>query len=114
MKDLIMPDTKRLQTEFLVNYGNELLRINGLKVGDEIETEFEYEKTSTRYKSREIDKYTYKKLAKGILKIDDNSCLYAESIENMQFYEYVQERRKYYYKSVMKKSIKRFGVGFIY
>jgi len=70
------------------------LRINNLKIGDEIEIEFDYEKVSTRYKSREMDKYTYKKLAKGILKIDENGGLYAESIDNMIFYDYVKEGRK--------------------
>lgn len=114
MKELIMPDTKRLQSEYLVNYGKEFLRLNNLNVGDEIELAFDYEVTKTRYKSRELDKYTFQKNAKGILKLDDNGFLFAESLENMQFYEYTKDFRRYYYKSVMKKSIKRFGTGFIY
>lgn len=112
--DIVFPDTKRLHSEFLVNYGKEFLKINNLNIGDEVDLEFDYEVTKSRYKSREIDKFTFKKLAKGVLKLDENGFLFAESIENMQFYEYTKNGRSYYYKQITKKSIKRFGTGFIY
>ena len=114
MKDLILPDRKKFETEFLINYGKQLLELNGLDIGDEIEIQFDYETVKSRYKSRELDKYTYQKLAKGILKTNEEGCLYAESLDDMVFYEYTRQGRKYYYKQVMRKSIKMFGVGFIY
>lgn len=114
MKELIMPDTQKLQSEYLLNYGKEFLRLNNLNVGDEIELPFDYEVTKTRYKSRELEKYTFQKNATGVLKLDDTGFLYAESLENMQFYEHTRDGRRWYYRSVMKKSIKRFGTGFIY
>lgn len=114
MKELIMPDTKKLQSQYLVNYGKEFLILNNLNIGDEIELPFDYEVTKTRYKTREIDKFTFQKNAKGVLKLDENGFLFAESLDNMQFYEYTKDGRKYYYKQVTRKSIKRFGTGFIY
>ena len=114
-KELIFPDIKQLHIEFLRNYGNEFLKLNSLKVGDEIELEFDYDVLRSVYKSRERNKYNYKKLAKGILKLDENQCLIAESLDDFQFYHYIQVRQgRYEWKSEIRKSIRRFGNGFIY
>jgi len=114
-KEIIFPDTKKLHIEFLINYCNEFLKLNNLMVGDEIEIEFDYQKLSSGYKSREMICHTWQKLSKGILKVDEDGCLFAESIENFTFYNYVQIRgNRYVYQSEVRKSIKKFGTGFIY
>lgn len=59
--------------------------------------------------------FTTEKKAKGILRIDEEGCLYAESIDNFTFYNHIQVRGgKYAWQSQNRKSIKRFGTGFIY
>lgn len=116
-KEIIFPDIKKLHIEFLINYGIEFLKLNCLKIGDEIELEFDYDVLRSVYKSREMNKYTWKKLAKGILKLDENGCLYAESIDNFTFYWHAPIRpgsNKYAWHSKNTKSIKKFGTGFIY
>lgn len=112
--NLIFPDTKRLHIEFLKTYRDEFLKLNNLKVGDEIELEFDYQQLRSRYKSREMDSYTWQKLAKGILKLDEDGCLYAESLDDFTFYHHVQVYGKYKWQSEIRKSIKKFGTGFIY
>jgi len=114
MKELIFPDTKQLHIEFLKNYGDEFLRINNLKLGDEIEIEFDYEQLRSGYKSRELNRTVWKKLAKGILKLDEDGCLYAESFEDFTFYWQEYIFGKYKWNSESRKSIRKFGTGFIY
>lgn len=114
---LIFPDTKKLHIEFLKTYRDEFLRINNLKVGDEVELEFDYQVLRTSYNRREQNAYTWQKLAKGILKLDEDGCLYAESLDNFTFYWHAPIRpnsNKYTWKSENRKSIKKFGTGFIY
>lgn len=114
-KELVLPDTKQSHIEFLVNYGNKILELNNLNVGDEIEIEFDYDVLRSQYKSRERSRFNFKKLAKGILKLDENNCLIAESIDDFDFWTYTQIRsNKYEWKLDRRKSIKRFGTGFIY
>jgi len=114
---IIFPDTKKLHIDFLKTYRDEFLKLNNLKVGDEIELEFDYDVLRSAYKSREMNKYTLKKLAKGTLKLDDDGCLYAESLDDFTFYWHAPIRpgsTKYAWKSENRKSIKKFGTGFIY
>jgi len=113
------PDKAKLQNEYLVKYGEQFLILNNLKVGDEVILEFPYEGVSQKYKSREMEKYTYKKKVKGILKIDEQGRLYAESLEDMQFYNYTSNgfsgrSRKSWYQPISKKSIVKFGTGFVF
>ncbi len=114
MSEIIFPDTKQLHLEFLINYGKEFLKINNIKVGDEVELSFQYDGLRSRYKSREMDRFTFDKVCKGILKLDENGCLYAESLDNFTFYWQAQVCGKYKWHSESRKSIKRFGTGFIY
>ena len=111
--EIIFPDTKKLHIDFLINYSNEFLKLNSLKVGDEIEIEFDYQVLRSGYKSREMNSYTWQKVTKGILKLDNDGCLYAESLDNFTFYKHIQVRGKYVWQSENRKSIKRFGTGFI-
>ncbi|MEP7198034.1 MAG: hypothetical protein ABI851_16060 [Saprospiraceae bacterium] len=116
---VVYPDKVKLQNEYLVNYGKEFLNINKLIVGDEIIMEFPYEGLSQKYKSREMEKFSYKKTIKGILKLDDIGRLYAESLDDLVFYEYTSNgysgrQRKNWYKEVRKKSVVRFGTGFVF
>jgi len=111
---LIFPDKEKLHIEFLVNYGNELLKLNNLKVGDEIEIEFDYEQLRSGYKSRELNRMVWQKLAKGVLKLDEDGCLYAESLDDFTFYWQTQVFGKYKWQSETRKSIRKFGTGFIY
>jgi len=113
------PDKAKLQNEYLVKYGEQFLILNNLKVGHEVILEFPYEGVSQKYKSREMEKYTYKKKVKGILKIDEQGRLYAESLEDMQFYNYTSNgfsgrSRKSRYQPISKKSIVKFGTGFVF
>ena len=103
MLSVVYPDKVKLQNEYLVSYGKEFLRINNLKVGDEIDLEFPYEGVSQKYKSREMEKFSYKTTTRGILKLDDVGRLYAESIKDLVFYEYTSNgysgrNRKSWYK----------------
>ena len=114
MSEIIFPDTKKLHIEFLKTYRDEFLKLNNLKVGDEIELEFDYEKLSSKYKSRELQTHTYQKVAIGILKLNEDGCLYAESINDFDFYNHVKVRgNRYEYRKDSRKSIKKFGTGFI-
>jgi hypothetical protein len=119
MLSVVYPDKVKLQNEYLVNYGKEFLRINCLKVGDEIELEFPYEFVRQKYKSREMEKYSGKKIGKGILKLDDAGRLYAESLDDFVFYNhtsngYTGRSRRSWYEEVRKKSVIRFGTGFVF
>lgn len=116
---VVYPDKVKLQNEYLVNYGKEFLRINDLKVGDEIELEFPYEFIKQKYKSREMEKYSGKKIGKGTLKLDDVGRLYAESLDDFVFYKYTSNgytgrSRRSWYEEVRKKSVIRFGTGFVF
>lgn len=116
---VVYPDKVKLQNEYLVNYGKEFLRINDLKVGDEIELDFPYEFVRQKYKSREMEKYSDKKTGKGILKLDDVGRLYAESLDDFVFYKYTSNgytgrSRRSWYEEVRKKSVIRFGTGFVF
>ncbi len=117
--EYIMPNDKALKNEYLRSYGYEFLKLNNLQVGDEVEMDFPYEGVSSGYKTREMSKYTYKQNAKGILKLDENQLLYAESLDNFSFYEYKNNglrgrSQRNYYQEYKKKSIIKFGVGFIF
>lgn len=118
MKDLIYPNKDTLQKEYLRIYGEKFLLLNNLKVDDEIELLFPYERVSIPYKLRELCKYIYKMLCMGILKLDEDGCLYAESIDELDFYESRMKNKgrnvvtEYWHKK--KKSIVKFGTGFIH
>jgi hypothetical protein len=115
----LYPDKQQLENEYLKKYGEEFLKLNNLKVGDEVEMNFDYEGISSGYgRGAEPNKYTYKKLAKGILKITHLGLLYAESIENMPFFDWVNNNRtgrarRAWYQPNPKKSVIKFGVGYI-
>lgn len=115
--EIIFPDTKKLHIEFLKTYRDEFLKLNNLKIGDEIELEFDYQVLRTSYNRREQNAYTFKKLAKGVLKLDEDNCLYAESLDDFTFYWNAPLRtgsNKYAWRSENRKSIKKLGTGFIY
>lgn len=115
--ELIFPETKKLHIEFLKTYRDEFLKLNNLKIGDKIEIEFDYQVLRSSYNRREQNAYTFQKLCKGILKLDDDGCLYAESLDDFTFYSNVPIRpdsNKYGWRSESRKSIKKFGTGFIY
>jgi hypothetical protein len=113
------PDKEKLQDEYLKKYGEEFLKLNNLKLGDIITIKFTYEEVKSQYKSRKLERYTSNKLANGILKSNEKGLLYAESIEDMEFYHHCSNglsgrSNRTWYKKVMKKSIHKFGTGFIY
>lgn len=112
------PNKKELELEFLRNYGENFLGLNSLKIGDVIEIEFPYQ-TCYRNEKRELVSASWKRVEKGVLKYDENNVLYAESIENLPFYPYGSngkrgrlEKREPVYRP--KKSIVKFGTGFIH
>ena len=109
-----MPDKTKLQLQYKKIYGNEFLRLNNLKVGDCVKMEFDYQKIESIPRSKGKLIKTYKKNTEGVLKLDNDGVLYAESNELMDFY-YVSydfyNRAKYNLQK--RKSIIKFGGGFI-
>lgn len=113
-----LPDKLKLQNEYLKRYGEEFLLLNDLKVGDEVILDFNYQSIHTKYNSRELERFNNYKKAKGILKLDENGCLFAESIDDADFYVsksngFCGRSRRTWYQLERKKSIYKFGVGFI-
>lgn len=100
-----------LEKEYKLRFKEEFLKLNGLQIGDEVEMEFNYEKI-TREKSKE-HKVTFSKTLKGILKETEEGFLYAESLEVLPFYKFVNHIRRGYYESTPRKSVIKFGTGFI-
>ncbi len=116
LKEIKYPDKNHLEKQFLRNYGEQFLSLNNLKVGEVIEIEFPYHQLKSNYK--QTARYTYLKLCKGILKLDEWQCLYAESIDNLPFYDSVSISRGRHIKSeyvrLERRSIVKFGTGFIH
>lgn len=113
----LYPDKDKLNLEFRKNYGEEFLKLNGLKIGDIVEISFKYQTCYRGYKNEQFTS-SWERIEKGILKYDENMCLYAESIEKMPFYDYESngkrgksEKRIPVYRP--RKSIVKFGTGFI-
>ena len=106
------PDIK---TEVLELYKKEFLRINNLKLGDEIETEFSYTSLHPKYKSRQMERFTEYKIGKGILK-ENSDGLFVESNENFNFHFLTSNNltgrsRRENYKTIHKKSIYKIRGG---
>ena len=112
--ELKYPDKKQMQIEFLHKYRDEFLRINGLKVGDKITMEFPYEVARSGYKRRGQEIYTYKKSMEGVLKVDDNGVLFAESIDFVDNYTTKTKGRSTEYVCQKIKSKVKFGTGFVF
>lgn len=112
------PDQKKLQLEYLKIFGEEFLKLNNLNIGDKVLLNFSYESIHTKYNSRELQKFTNYKESEGILKLDNDGVLYAESIEDANFYVsksngFSGRSYKSWYELKKKKSIVKFGTGFI-
>lgn len=117
--EYIYPDKLKLQNDYLIEYGRQFLELNNFNIGDIVEIEFRYEYISRSYRSSEQSKYSCQQICKGVLKLDDIGRLYCESLEDMNFYENESNGRsgrsyKSWYKLVRKKSIVKFGTGFIF
>lgn len=114
--DYLMPNEEELKLSFLVNFGQEFLKLNSLKVGDIVEVDFPYQTLHSGYKSREMTTATWNRKEKGVLRLDDKGRLFAESLEPMDFYkwEYKDSKMKTgFYKNEKRKSIVKFGTGFL-
>ena len=113
-----LPNKEVLFNEFLKKYGDEFLRLNGLKIGDIVNLRFSYNILRSKYKSRQMERFTEYKKADGILKYDDNGALIAESLDDFDFYYSVSNGRsgrdyKSWYELKRGKSVYKFGIGFI-
>lgn len=108
------PDKDTLQRVYKLAFKEEFLRINNLKVGDEIEWSFPYEAIKSRYNKRGQDRYTFSRIIRGILKEDESGFLYAESLETVPFYHLETKGKSEFYKQEMKHSVVRLGTGFIH
>jgi len=102
------PQTKEIKRQMRIKYGEEFLRMNNLKVGDKVTLEFPYEKVYNQPRVG-MSRVTFKKEAEGILKLDENGFLYAESLENFSFYQLQTDKKKDYYKHSQRKSIFHFN-----
>lgn len=110
--DLLFPDKKSLQKEYLLKYRDQFLSLNNLKVGDEISLSF----TCNNLIGKQI--YLTSKITKGVLKLDDNGVLYAESLDNMPFYRHMDNglsgrSKRSWVQRTEAKSKYFFGDGFI-
>ena len=114
MENYLLPDEKELNSFYLKKYGEEFLKLNNLKVGDRIRTAFTYEVVTQIPRSKGKEKRKHKKIADGILKIDERGMLYAESDELMSFYTVSFDfyNRKIFNLKKQKSKIK-LGAGFI-
>ncbi len=112
----IYPDQEQHRNEYLKRYGENFLQLNSLSVGDIVKIEFPYEGLSSNYKSNQQSRYRYNTVVEGVLKLDENGILFAESLIELQFYEtkYKGNSLNSYYHPVKKKSIVYFGTGVIY
>ena len=118
MEKLITPKIPSLKKEYLLMVKDAVLKENKLNVGDKILWKFNYQIVRSGYKRGEMNRYSESKICDGILKVDNNGFLYAESVEDLEFYD-SEYRNKislkgHYYKKVMRKSIHYFGTGFIH
>lgn len=109
----LLPDSEEIKKQALLNYKNEFLRLNDLKIGDLINIEFPYQRVY-REPRKEENTVTWNKLADGILKEDKDGFLYAESLEEMDFYKWNSDnRRRPYYELKKRKSVFKFRIGFL-
>ncbi len=99
------PSQELLMDEYFIKYSQEFLKLNNLHVGNEVEMNFRYEVLRPKINSSDFEKYTFRKNAKGILKLDSKRALFAESFEDMDFYE----NRKGKYVLIKKKSVIKIG-----
>lgn len=118
MSDIFKPEIPDLKNKYLLMLKDSILKNNNLEIGDKILWEFSYQSIKSGYKRGEINRYDYKKLCKGVLKEDENGLLFAESIDDLEFYvsEYRNKisQKGHYYRKIMKKSIHYFGEGYIH
>ena len=114
MENYLLPDEKELNSFYLKKYGEEFLKLNNLKVGDRIRTAFPYEVVTQIPRSKGKEIREHKKIADGILKLDERGMLYAESDELMSFYTISFDfyNRKIFNHKQQKSKIK-LGAGFI-
>lgn len=80
------PNKAKLINTYLKNYGEEFLSLNNLNIGDKVMLEFTCHELKSKYKSREMERFTKSVLSEGILKIGITGGLIAESIIEMSFY----------------------------
>ena len=109
---MICPNIK---TQVLKMYKNEFLKLNKLKIGDEINVEFSYHILRSTYKKNKLERFNNKKLSKGILK-ENADGLFVESIDNFHFYENTSNgltgrQRREYYKLIRRKAIFKIRCG---
>lgn len=114
--EYLLPSNEDMKIKLLVNYGEEFLRLNNLKVGDIVELKFPYQSIHNGHRNSEVNRYTWKKKEKGILCLDDKGCLFAESLELMDFYRWefgIRRDRSGSYILERKKSVIRIGIDSI-
>jgi len=103
-----MPDIKKYKIEFLKNYQNEFLKINNLKIGDTVVMSFPYE----IWRSGQV--MVTNKEAEGVLKVDKDGILFAESVEDMPFFTCHTRGRRTTYNQIERKAIAKIGTTVIY
>lgn len=99
----LFPDSEEINKQVLLKYKEEFLKLNNLKIGDLVTLEFPFQRV---YKENTI---TWNKPMDGFLKEDENGYLYAESLEDADFYRWNSDnRRRPYYELQRRKSIFKF------
>lgn len=108
----LYPDKDKIKHEIKIKFKEDFLKLNNLKIGDEVYLKFPYHRIYKEPRKPE-QRITWYKDMEGVLKEDDNGYLYAESLESMSFYKLNNEKKKDFYEHYYKKSIHSFDIGFI-
>jgi hypothetical protein len=87
VKKLTDKQTAGIALDFKLKYKAIFLKLNKLKVGDKVITEFDYQRLAYNHKGKATNKVTFKKEGVGTLKEDKQGCLYIESDEDFYFYQ---------------------------
>ena len=110
--EYLYPDKDKIKHEIKLQFKKDFLKLNNLKIGDEVYLKFPYHRIYKESRKPE-QRLTWYKEAEGILKEDENGYLYAESLLSMPFYQLNTDKKKDFYQMVNKKSIHHFNIGFI-
>lgn len=104
--EYLYPDKDKIIHDIKIKFKDEFLKLNNLKIGDEVYLKFPYHRIYKEPRKHE-QRITWHKDMEGILKEDENGYLYAESLEDMSFYKL---NKKDYYEHYYKKSIHNFNI----
>jgi len=109
----LLPDSAEIKKQVLLKYKEEFLKLNNLKIGDLVTLEFPYQRVYKEPRKQE-NTVTWNKPMEGILKEDKDGYLYAESLEDADFYRWNSDNmRRPFYELQRRKSTFKFRPSLI-